>query len=139
MTHMTKPAIQKELTISKPVKIGQTHSGQLTFLCQMMHWLRENDLPYGGSDSSLYIFAETFHVIGCVEMRWNDDFLWIQAIYVDPGIRRRGIGERLLHAATTAFQGPISIGLGTRPSNAAMKALANKMGFTHEIHEHWRK
>lgn len=136
---MTKPAAQKELTLSQPIKIGQTHSGQLTFLYQMMHWLRENDLPYGGSDSSLYIFAETYHVIGCVEMRFNDDFLWIQAIYVDPGLRRRGFAAKLLQAVFDTYRGPIPIGLGTLPTNTAMKALAHKMGFTHEIHEHWRK
>lgn len=137
---MTKTAAPLELKISRPIKIGETEAAQLSFVHQMMHWLRRENLPYGGSEDSVYIFAATKnHVVGCIELRPGDEATWIQAIYVDLVMRQRGIGQQLLEAAVFYHCADKPIGLGTRPENTAMKALARKMGFCHEIHEHWRK
>lgn len=134
---MTPPPV----TFTKTILVCEMDRFQLAFLCHAWQWLEANNLPYGGCDDSRYIFAlgETGVPVAIAETRDTGNYLWLQLLLVRTALRRQGIGEALLREVIARGPAGKPIGLGTRPTNVAMKALAVKMGFTHEIHEHWRK
>ncbi|MEA4911879.1 MAG: ribosomal protein S18-alanine N-acetyltransferase [Oscillospiraceae bacterium] len=68
---------------------------------------------------------------GFVDMHIAADDAHINELGVDPGVRRRGIGERLMRAAEDCArrEGCAVLSLEARQSNAAAAALYRKRGF----------
>ena len=73
-------------------------------------------------------------VIGSVLAGYDGHRGWLYAVAVDPGHQRRGIGQRLVAAATTrlADLGCTKVNLQIRAGNEQVAAFYASLGFTIE-------
>ena len=71
-------------------------------------------------------------IVGLVGSAWKDDVTWIGSMWVDPSLRRGGVGGRLLEAILTWAEKvhPTSeVRLGVVPTQEAAVRLYRKWGF----------
>lgn len=115
--------------------------GELQFLVNAWEWLRANEYPRSAMEDSMYLFARTYddEIVGVLEFRIEDSYVWIQVLYVDHKYLRQGVGRELLRHILSQFPEK-NIGLGTREWNESMRGLAKMSGMKERprVIEYWR-
>lgn len=77
-----------------------------------------------------FVAVRQGRVIGTVTTLDHAGLGWVGMVLVDPGLRRMGIGSRLLQAALGSLSGGALVGLD---ATSAGKAVYDKLGFTDRL------
>lgn len=83
------------MSISFGLKFEELSHEQLLFLSEMWDWLVTNGYPRSVVEESRYRFIQVNEagqakISAAIEYRDNDEVVLVQAIYCEPGSRRRG-------------------------------------------------